>query len=122
MGRIAEKTRRLKRRHLRVRRRVRGTAVRPRVSVRRGLKNMYVQIVDDQQQRTLVGMSTLSPEIKSQRKYGGNVAAAALLGEKLAEKAKGRGISKVVFDRGGYKYHGRVKALAESLRKAGLEF
>lgn len=90
--------------------------------MRRGLKNMYVQIVDDQQQRTLVGMSTLSPEIKSQRKYGGNVAAAALLGEKLAEKAKGRGISKVVFDRGGYKYHGRVKALAESLRKAGLEF
>ena len=90
--------------------------------MRRGLKNMYVQIVDDQQQRTLVGMSTLSPEIKSQRKYGGNVAAAALLGEKLAEKAKVRGISKVVFDRGGYKYHGRVKALAESLRKAGLEF
>ena len=81
-----------------------------------------MQIVDDEQQRTLVGMSTLSPEISSERKYGGNIAAAALLGEKLAEKAKARGISKVVFDRGGYKYHGRVKALAESLRKAGLEF
>lgn len=110
------------RRHLRIRKRLTGTAERPRVSVRRSLKHMYVQIVDDYQDRTLLGMSTLSSEIKSQLNYGGNVRAAALLGEKLAGKAKAWGISKVVFDRGGYKYHGRVKALAEALRKGGLEF
>ncbi len=114
--------RKRRRRHVHVRRRLSGTALRPRVSVFRSLKGLYVQLIDDEAGRTLLTLSTRVPEIRSQLPYGGNVRAATVLGEKLGQKAKEAGITRVVFDRGGYKYHGRIKALAEALRKQGLEF
>jgi len=101
---------------------VSGTADRPRLSVYRSLTNMYCQIIDDIDGRTLVAVSTGSPELKAQLKSGGNIAAAAALGKVLGEKALAAGIKKVVFDRGGYKYHGRIKALSEAAREAGLQF
>lgn len=109
-------------RHDRIRKRLSGTAQRPRLSVYRSLKNTYAQIIDDVSNRTLLSLSTQDKEMKKSYAYGGNVKAAGLLGGVLAKKAKENGISKVVFDRGGYLYHGRVKALAEGARKAGLEF
>lgn len=109
-------------RHDRIRRRLSGTSQRPRLSIFRSLKNIYAQIVDDVSNHTLISLSTQDKEIKKSCSYGGNVKAAGFLGEFLAKKAKEKGINKVVFDRGGYLYHGRVKALAEGARKAGLEF
>lgn len=109
-------------RHDRIRRRLSGTSQRPRLSIFRSLKNIYAQIVDDTSNHTLISLSTQDKEIKKNCAYGGNVKAAGLLGEVLAKKAKDKGIDKVVFDRGGYLYHGRVRALAEGARKAGLEF
>jgi len=117
-----EKIRRRIRRHHSLRRRVGGRKERPRLSVYRSLRNIYCQIIDDTEGRTLLGLSTLSPDLKKEVSYGGNVKAAALLGERLAKIALEKGIKKVVFDRGGYRYHGRVKAVAEAARKAGLEF
>ncbi|WP_027718580.1 50S ribosomal protein L18 [Desulfovirgula thermocuniculi] len=111
-----------KKRHLRVRKKVFGTAERPRLNVFRSLKHIYAQIIDDERGVTLVSASTLSPELRGQLKTGGNVEAAAAVGRLVAQKALERGIKKVVFDRGGYLYHGRVKALAEAAREAGLEF
>ncbi|MEW6355763.1 MAG: 50S ribosomal protein L18 [Planctomycetota bacterium] len=122
MDRIREKRRQLKRRHLRVRRGVSGTAERPRLSVYRSLTNIYCQIINDREGRTLLALSTLSPELKAAIKSGGNMEGAKILGKALGEKAVAAGIKKVVFDRGGYKYHGRVKALSEAAREAGLEF
>jgi large subunit ribosomal protein L18 len=109
-------------RHRRIRRVVRGAAGRPRLVVFRSLKHIYAQVVDDQRGVTLVSAGSLSPEVKGQSKSGGNVAAAKAVGELLARKAKEKGIGAVIFDRAGYKYHGRVKALADAARAAGLSF
>lgn len=105
--------------HERIRKRVNGTPDRPRLCVHRSLKNFHAQIVDDTTGKVLCGMSTLSKEIA---KSGGNVTGAADLGEKFARIAKEKGITKVCFDRGGYVYHGRVKAFADAARENGLEF
>ncbi|MCD6505746.1 50S ribosomal protein L18 [Candidatus Poribacteria bacterium] len=110
------------RRHIRVRKRISGTAERPRLCVYRSLRHIYAQVIDDERGVTLAAASTLSPEIRDKIKYGGNMEAARLVGSLIARKALERGINRVVFDRGGYKYHGRVKALADAAREAGLEF
>jgi large subunit ribosomal protein L18 len=113
-----------RRRHLRVRNKVQGTAERPRLCVYRSLKNIEGQLVDDDAGRTLVGLSTLAAELKDFAAEGKNrrVEEAKAAGKLLGEKAKAQGITAVVFDRGGYKYHGRVKAFAEGAREGGLEF
>jgi len=122
MNNIKEKLRKRKRRHLRVRRKVIGSSERPRLSVYRSVKHIYCQIINDLEGRTLASASTVSPDVKSQIKDGGNVKAAEVVGQKIAEEALKKGITKVVFDKGGCKYHGRVKALAESARKNKLSF
>ncbi len=113
-------TRRL--RHVRVRRLVRGTAERPRLAVFRSLNHIYAQIIDDETGRTMAAADSRSPELRSRLAAGGNVAAAKVVGELVAQRAKAAGVSRVVFDRGGYQYHGRVKALAEAARASGLVF
>ncbi|HHV78044.1 MAG TPA: 50S ribosomal protein L18 [Firmicutes bacterium] len=110
------------RRHLRVRKKVFGTPARPRLCVFRSLKHIYAQIIDDESQKTLVAAGTLDPELRSQLKSGGNIEAAKKVGQLIAQRALQHGIKQVVFDRGGYLYHGRVKALAEAARAGGLEF
>jgi len=122
MDRNKNKVFKRKRRKRRVRRHVNGTSERPRMAVFRSCLNIYVQVIDDIAGETKVSASTLSSNIKSEVSYGGNIDAARAVGELVAKRALEAGIKKVVFDRGGYKYHGRVKALAESARKAGLEF
>ncbi len=117
-----EKIRKRIRRHLHLRRRLSGTKQRPRLSVYRSLRNIYCQIIDDTEGKTLVAISTLVPDFRKDVPDGGNVKAATLLGERLARVALEKGIKRIAFDRSGYKYHGRVKALAEAARKAGLEF
>ncbi|MDR0406338.1 MAG: 50S ribosomal protein L18 [Clostridiales bacterium] len=109
-----------KRRHARVRKKISGTAGCPRLNVYRSLKNIYAQIIDDEKGVTLVQASSLDASLKSN--YGGNAAAAKAVGKLVAEKAAGAGIKQVVFDRGGYLYHGRVKELADGAREGGLEF
>ncbi len=111
-----------KRRHRRVRKKVVGTAERPRLNVFRSLKHIYAQVIDDDKGHTLVAASTLDPELREKLDGLTKTEQAELVGRLVAERALARGIKKVVFDRGGYKYHGRVKALAEGSRKAGLEF
>ncbi len=110
------------RRHQRVRRRVWGTAERPRLNVFRSLTHLYAQIIDDTTGRTLVSASSLDKALKGTLKTGGNLAAAAAVGRLVAERALKANIAAVVFDRGGYKYHGRVKVLAEASREHGLKF
>ncbi len=121
-----KKVERRLRRKKRVRKKVFGTPERPRLSVYRSLKHIYAQIIDDTRGHTLVAASSLSPEIRERweelKKEGGKTAVARAVGELLGKKAVEAGIKKVVFDRGGFKYHGRVKALAEGARSAGLEF
>jgi large subunit ribosomal protein L18 len=102
--------------HNRIRAKLSGTAERPRLNVYRSLNHIYAQVIDDQAGQTLVSASTIK------LKTGGNVAAAKEIGKAVAEKAVEKGIKKVVFDRGGYLYHGRIKALADAAREAGLEF
>ncbi len=109
-------------RHSRVRKKVVGSPERPRLNVYRSLTNIYAQIVDDKEGKTLVAASTLDPEVKGQIKSGGNVEAAKAVGELVAKRAQEKGIKQVVFDRGGYIFHGRVKTLAEAARSGGLEF
>ncbi len=109
-------------RHLRIRRVVRGTAERPRLAVFRSLNHIYAQLIDDAAGRTMVAMDSRAPEFRQRLATGANVAAAKIVGELVAQKAKERGITCAVFDRGGYQYHGRVKALAEAARAAGLKF
>ncbi len=109
-------------RHGRARKNLEGTSQRPRLNVFRSLQNMYAQVIDDTTGHTLVSASTLDKEIKAKNIAGGNIEAAKAVGELVAQKALEKGIKAVVFDRGGYIYHGRVKALAESAREAGLEF
>ena len=107
-------------RHLRVRKKVSGTPERPRLSVYRSEKNIYAQIIDDTTGTTLVSASSLDADLKAN--YGGNKDAAKAVGQAVAKKALAAGIENVVFDRGGYVYHGRVAALAEGAREGGLEF
>jgi large subunit ribosomal protein L18 len=116
--RTAAKTRARVRRHLRVRKKVTGDAARPRLMVNRSAKHIFVQIIDDTVGRTLVSASTLDESVKSVQ--GDKTAKAKLVGALVAERAKNAGIDAVVFDRGGYQYHGRVAALADSAREAGL--
>ena len=106
----------------RIRRRVRGGGEAPRLNVFRSSRHMYAQLVDDNHGHTLVAVSSLDKELRERMKGGANVAAAKEIGKALAQRAKERGISRVVFDRGGYAYHGRVKALADAAREAGLQF
>jgi large subunit ribosomal protein L18 len=124
MGMTAIKMKRaaLERRHLRGRRRLEGTPERPRLSVYRSLKHMYAQLVDDVAGKTLISVSTLLEPVKGDLKSTGNIKAAAKVGQLMAAKAKEAGIEAVCFDRGGRKYHGRVKALADAARKGGLKF
>ncbi|HEV3334681.1 MAG TPA: 50S ribosomal protein L18 [Bryobacteraceae bacterium] len=105
--------------HRRIRRKLRGTAERPRLAVFRSVAHIYVQVIDDAEGKTLVSASSVD---KGAKTNGGNLAAAKTIGKVVAERAKEKGITKVVFDRGGYLYHGRVKALADAARAAGLEF
>jgi len=107
--------------HERIRKRMTGTSERPRLNVYRSLNHIYVQLIDDSQGKTLVSASSAEGE-KGQKRSGGNLASAKEVGKKVAERAKQKGITKVVFDRGGYLYHGRVKALADAAREAGLQF
>ncbi len=111
-------------RHIRVRKRVRGNPERPRLNVYRSSNNIYAQIVDDLAGRTLAAASSLDSSLRSadNKSAGGNVQAARLVGALIAERAKAAGITKVVFDRGGYLYHGRVKGLADGARENGLDF
>lgn len=109
-------------RHRRIRRVVRGSEGRPRLVVFRSAKHIYAQVVDDDRGVTVAAAGSLSPELKETLRSGGNVAAAKAVGELIARKAKAGGVAAVVFDRGGYKYHGRVKALADAARAAGLVF
>lgn len=111
-----------RKRHRRVRKKISGTAEKPRLNVFRSLENIYAQVIDDETGRTIVAASTLDEEIKSAVKSGGNVEAAKLVGKLVGRRAIEKGISTVVFDRGGYKYHGRVAALADGAREAGLKF
>jgi large subunit ribosomal protein L18 len=117
------KHKRQQRRRFHVRSRVRGTQERPRLTVFRSSKHIYAQLINDLTGETLAAASSLMPDLHaSQTPYGGNVKAAKLVGQKLAEVAKARGIAKAAFDRGHYRYHGRVKALAEGAREGGLQF
>jgi large subunit ribosomal protein L18 len=109
-----------KRRHLRVRKKIHGTANLPRLNVFRSLKNIYAQIIDDDKGVTIAAASSLDASLKDT--YGGNKEAARAVGNLIAEKASKAGITEVVFDRGGYLYHGRVKELAEGAREGGLKF
>ena len=111
-----------KKRHSRVRKNLSGTQQRPRLNVFRSLKHIYAQIINDENGTTLVSASTMDKEVGATLSFGGNVNAAAIVGKLVAERALAKGISKVVFDRGGYLYHGRVAALAAAAREAGLEF
>ena len=109
-------------RHHRLRRWLKGTAVRPRVAVFRSLNHIYAQLVDDDTGRTVVAADSRSKEFQTGQPRGGNVAAAKAVGELVAQRAKAAGVTQVVFDRGGYKYHGRVNALADAARAGGLVF
>ncbi len=111
-----------KKRHFRIRNKITGTPERPRMNVYRSLKNIYVQIIDDLAGNTLVAASTRDKAIEDSIKNGSNKEAAKLVGELIAERALEKDIKKVVFDRGGFKYHGRIKELAEAAREKGLEF
>ena len=122
MDRIKKKYIARKMRKKRVRKKIMGTSERPRLAVFRSLKHIYTQIIDDQNAITLVAASTLSPQLKSSLSTAGNVNAAREVGQLIASKAKERKIESIVFDRGGYPYHGRIQGLAEAAREGGLKF
>lgn len=110
------------RRRFRVRKAIHGTAERPRLSVHRSLQHIYAQVIDDSSGRTLASASTVDKELRAAVKYGGNKTAAQAVGAAIAQRAKAAGITQVAFDRGSFRYHGRVAALAEAARGAGLSF
>jgi len=112
------------RRQLRVRKKLAGTTIRPRLAVFRSSKHIYVQVINDESGRTLASASTLEPEVKTQLAgaSGGNKSAASVVGKLVAERARKAGIDKVCFDRRSYKYHGRIQALADAAREGGLQF
>ena len=111
---------RRKRIHTRIRKKVFGTPERPRINIFRSLKNLYLQVIDDTSGVTLVSVSTLEKEVKLKLGYGGNIKAAQVVAEILAARLTEKGIQEVVFDRGGYKFHGRVKMVADTLKKSGV--
>jgi large subunit ribosomal protein L18 len=117
-----DKARRLERRKWSIRSSVFGTTDRPRLSVYRSSKHIYAQIIDDYAGKTLASVATTAGEVRGELRNGGNIAAAKVAGKAIAEKAKQIGVTKVAFDRGGRKYHGRVKALADAAREGGLQF
>ena len=108
--------------HARVRTRVTGTPERPRLNVYRSVAHIYAQVIDDRSGKTLVSASSVDKDTKKGLKGGGNIASAKAVGKIIADRATAAGVTQVVFDRGGYKYHGRVKALADAAREAGLKF
>ena len=108
--------------HVRTRKRLIGTPERPRLCVHRSARHIRAQVIEDQSGRTLASASSLDKEVRAKLKGGGNVAASKVVGQIVAQRAKSKGVEKVVFDRGGYQYHGRVKALADAAREAGLKF
>jgi large subunit ribosomal protein L18 len=108
--------------HVRIRQRIAGTSERPRLCVHRSSRHIRAQVVDDQTGRTIASASSLDIDVKKTLKGGGNIAASKVVGKAVAERARAKGVEKVVFDRGGYQYHGRVQALAEAAREAGLQF
>ena len=122
MKKLQAKQAGLRRRHTRVRGKISGTPSCPRLCVTRSNANMYAQVIDDVAGKTLCDVSTLSPEFKATNKLGSNVEGAAALGELIGNKAKEIGVTTVVFDRGGNLYHGRIKAVADGAREAGLKF
>ncbi len=122
MLRKGSKNQARQKRHLRVRKNMSGTAERPRLSVYRSLNHIYAQLIDDQAGKTLAAASTLDKQVSETLKYGGNTEAAKAVGTELAKRAVAQGVTKVVFDRSGYIYHGRIAALAQAAREAGLEF
>lgn len=122
MKKLQAKQAGLRRRHTRVRGKISGTAARPRLCVTRSNANVYAQVIDDVAGKTLCAVSTLGPEFKALGKSGATVEGAAALGELIGQKALAAGVTEVVFDRGGHLYHGRVKALADGARAAGLKF
>jgi large subunit ribosomal protein L18 len=117
-----DKARRLERRKWSIRSSLFGTTERPRLSVYRSSKHIYAQIIDDYAGKTLASVATTAGEVRGELRNGGNIAAAKQAGKAIAEKAKQIGVTKVAFDRGGRKYHGRVKALADAAREGGLQF
>ncbi|MCX7919457.1 MAG: 50S ribosomal protein L18 [bacterium] len=112
----------IKKRHLRIRQRIRGTKMRPRLAVYKSNRHIYAQIIDDSTQTTLVAASTLSPEFANEKGSSKTIRTAQIVGELIAKKALAKDIREVVFDRGGFRYHGRIKALAEAARAGGLKF
>jgi large subunit ribosomal protein L18 len=122
MDKAKEKRLARQRRHERVRKGLKGTSERPRLCVFRSLKHVYAQVIDDAQSQTLISASTLDAEVRVAAQGKDKAGQAEVVGEVLARRAQAAGIKQVVFDRGGYRYHGRVKRLAEGARKAGLEF
>ncbi len=122
MDNIKKKYKKRLKRRKGIRKKVFGSKERPRLSVFRSSKNIYCQIIDDTDGVTLASASTMAKDIKEKMPYGGNAKAAELVGQKIAEEAAKLGITKIVFDRGGYKYHGRVKALADSARNNNLAY
>ena len=108
--------------HVRVRKKISGSGDRPRLNVFRSARHIYAQVIDDDQGRTLASASTVDKEIREANRNGGNLAAARVVGSRVAERATRQGIKRVVYDRGGYVFHGRVKALADAAREGGLEF
>jgi len=122
MKKTIKKAERREKIHLRVRKTVKGTAARPRLAVFKSNKYIYVQMIDDEAMKTLAAASSSDETLKSKVKSGGTIEAAKLVGKTIAEKAKQKGLVSVVFDRGGYEYHGRIKALAEAAREGGLKF
>lgn len=122
MKKLEKKQAGLRRRHRRVRGKVSGTAARPRMCVTRSNSNIYVQVIDDVTRTTICGVSTLGPEFKATGKSGATVEGAAELGKIAGQKALDKGVTEIVFDRGGNLYHGRIKALADAAREAGLKF
>ncbi|MDH4161078.1 MAG: 50S ribosomal protein L18 [Nitrospirota bacterium] len=110
------------RRHKRIRKRVNGTGTKPRLSVYKSLNHIYVQLIDDMAGKTILSASTLEKEIGAAVKHGGNLDAAKKVGASIAKKALSKQITDVIFDRGGYKYHGCIKALADAAREQGLKF
>jgi len=123
--RIKTKDDRRQRIKYRIRKRVQGTEARPRLTIFRSVAHMYVQVVDDMTGRTIASASTVDPKVKGSMKKeerGGNIAGAKAIGRTIAERLKEKGVTRVVFDRNGFLYHGRVKAVADAAREAGLEF
>ena len=109
-------------RHKRIKLRMHGTSQAPRLVVNRSLKNLTAQVIDDTKDKTIFSLSTMDKEVKGKFINAGNIKAAEFFGEVFARRAKEKGIARIIFDRAGYLYHGRIKAFAEALRKGGLEF